>query len=320
MNENYFTSFTRFFLFLFFVNSCNLLNSQDLNLITLKDYNLKGKVQHCIVSADYGNEEFYFDRDGILTKSITRYGEEDYTITAYAIQDKTLIQKNIEVYNNGELDKSVSLAHAYEIRINSHGKIITERIVNFKNEVFDTYKYVYDKDNRLIKITRNNDKGISETDIVYETDDKGKIVKEVHLAGVDTIKVIKKLTPKIDHHEGAYEKLETMYANNQPDMAHLRFIDSTGKVMFEEKLQAGNKNPYRYYSNTKKTYVYNKNGDIIEEREYRKGTLLKKFIYEYEYEDFGKDTSKPVNWIRKTEKNSKNSITREIEYFSDKSQ
>jgi len=317
MNKNYYTPFTRFFLFLFFVNQCNLLNSQELNLITLKDYNLKGKVQHCIVSADYGNEEFYFNQDRVLTKAITRYGEEDYSVTVYAIKDKTLIQKNIEVYNDGELDKSVSLAHAYEIRINSQGKTITERIVNFKNELFDTYKYIYDKDNRLIKIIRNNDKGISETDIVYETGDKGKIVKEVHLAGADTLKVIKRLTPKIDHKEGAYEELIAIYANNQPDMAHLRFIDSTGKVIFEEKLQAGNKNPYRYYSKTKKKYVYNENGDVIEEREYQKKTLVKKSIYEYEYEDFGKDTSKPVNWIRKTEKNSKNSITREIEYFSD---
>jgi len=203
MNENYFTSFTRFFLFLFFVNSCNLLNSQELNLITLKDYDLKGKVQHCIVSADYGNEEFYFNEDDLLTKAITRYGEEDYTITVYVIKDKALIQKNIEVYNDGKLDKAVSLAHAYEIRINLQGKNITERIVNFKNELFDTYKYIYDRDNRLIKITRNNDKGISETDIVYETDGNGEVIKEVHLAGLDTIKVIKKLIPTIDHKEGA---------------------------------------------------------------------------------------------------------------------
>ena len=317
MNENYFTSFTRFFLFLFFVNSCNLLNSQELNLITLKDYDLKGKVQHCIVSADYGNEEFYFNEDDLLTKAITRYGEEDYTITVYVIKDKALIQKNIEVYNDGKLDKAVSLAHAYEIRINLQGKNITERIVNFKNELFDTYKYIYDRDNRLIKITRNNDKGISETDIVYETDGNGEVIKEVHLAGLDTIKVIKKLIPKIDHKEGAYEELKAMYTNNQPDMAHLRFIDSTGKVKYEEKLQAGSKNPYRYYSKTKKTYVYNENGDVIEEKEFQKGTLLSKSIYEYQYEDVGKDSEKPVNWIRKTEKKSGNSITREIQYFSD---
>lgn len=317
MNKNYFNYFTRFFFFLIFTSTCNLSNSQELNFITLKDYNLKGNVQHCIVSADYGNEEFYFNRDGLLTKAITRYGEEDYTITVYTIQDKTLIQKNIEVYNDGKLDKSVSLAHAYEIRINSQGKTITERIVNFKNELFDTYKYIYDKDNRLIKITRNNDKGVSETDIVYEINGKGEITKEVHLAGLDTVKVIKKLTPKIDHEEGAYEELKAIYANNQPDMAHLRFIDSAGKEIFEEKLQAGSKNPYRYYSKTKKIYVYNQNGDVIEEREYQKGTLLKKSIYEYEYEDFGKDTSKPVNWIRKTEKKSKKNITREIKYFLD---
>ncbi len=317
MNKNYFNYFTRFFLSLIFVFSWNLSNSQELNSITLKDYNLKGKVQHCIVSADYGNEEFYFNQEGVLTKAITRYGEEDYNITVYTIKDKALIQKNIEVYNDGELDKSVSLAHAYEIHINPQGKTITERIVNFKNQLFDTYKYIYDKDNRLIKITRNNDKGINETDIVYETDDKGEVIKEVHLAGVDTVKVIKKLTPKIDHKEGAYEELKAMYANNQPDMAHLRFIDSTGKVKFEEKLQAGSKNPYRYYSKTKKTYIYNEHGDIIEEREFQKGTLLRKSIYEYEYEDFGKDSAKPVNWIRKTEKKSNNSVTREIEYFLD---
>jgi len=100
-------------------------------------------------------------------------------------------------------------------------------------------------------------------------------------------------------------------------MGHLRFIDSTGKVKYEEKLQAGSKNPYRYYSKTKKTYVYNENGDVIEEKEFQKGTLLSKSIYEYQYEDVGKDSEKPVNWIRKTEKKSGNSITREIQYFSD---
>src|SRR5690606_30914147 len=106
MNKNYFNYFTRFFFSLIFVFSCNLSYSQELNSITLKDYNLKGKVQHCIVSADYGNEEFYFNQEGVLTKAITRYGEDDYNITVYTIKDKVLIQKNIEVYNDGELDKS----------------------------------------------------------------------------------------------------------------------------------------------------------------------------------------------------------------------
>ncbi|UOB17301.1 hypothetical protein [Abyssalbus ytuae] len=311
----YYSSFVIYkSIFISTILTFNLSFSQELKIITLNDFNLKGKVKHCIVSADYGNEEFYFNEDGTLSQSITRFNEQDFTVITYARSNENeLIQKNIEVYSSGERDKAVSLAHFYELRLSDKGKSIKEKIVNFKNEFIDSYTYFYDKQDRMVKVVRNNEKGISETDIVYETNKDNINVKEIHLAGADTVKVIKRLEPKIEHVQGEYEELTTIYANNKPNMAEIRFIDSLGNARFEEKLKAGIKNPYRYYSQAKKTYQYNEKGDVIEEKEFKKKVLLKKLVYEYVYED--EDSLKPVNWIRKTEKYSKSTVSREIEYY-----
>lgn len=312
MNKKYFSLFASIIIYIILFNN-GFLYAQNINPMSLKDFNLKGPVEHCILSADYGNEEFYFDKDGSLYRMITRYGENDYTITIYSLSGENIIQKNIEVYNNGKLDKSVSLAHAYEIRINSKGTSITERIVNFKSEQLDTYQYDYNTDKRLIKIIRNNKKGIEETNIHYELEDD-LVKREIYLSGADTVKVIKRLEPKIPHGKGAYEKLEIFYNNSIPDVANLKFIDSIGKVKFEETLTAGNKNPYRFYSKNKKTFIYNEYGDVVEEKSFNKKVLMSKVVYEYEYEA-NKDPEIPLNWLRKTDKYAKNTITREIVYY-----
>lgn len=310
MNKSYLTCLKQFFFLTVFISHFSF--SQELKILTIKDFNLKGNVKHCIVSAEYGNEEFYFNKKGLVTKNITRYSEEDYSVTTYQYNEGNLIKKNVDVYIGGVLDKNTSLAHFYEIKLTSK-KTIIEKIVNLDGEFIDNYTYDFDKDKRLTKLVIKNDKGISETDVHYK---KNKDIEseEIHLVGVDTVKVIKRFSPKIKHNEGDYEQISSMYVNNKPDRAELKFIDSIGRVIYEEKLKAGIKNPYRYYSVSKKTYKYNDNGDVVEEMDFKKKVLLKKSVYEYEYESIDAD-SEVVNWVRRVEKYSEDFVTREFQYY-----
>ncbi len=311
MNKNYLTCLKRFFYFAVLIFTSHFSFAQELKILTLKDFNLKGNVKHCIVSAEYGNEEFYFNEDGLLTKSITRYSEDDYSVTTYTYNEGNLVKKNVDVYIDGVLDKNTSLAHFYEIKLTSK-KVITEKIVNLNGEFIDNYTYDFNKEKQLTKLLRKNDRGISETDVTYEIVD-GKIIKEIYLVGLDTTKVIKRMVPKIKHNPGDYELLTTYYINNKPDRADLKFVDNIGNVIYDEKLKAGIKNPYRYYSINKKTFVYNDKGDAVEQRFFKKSVLMKRSDYKYEYESI--DTDINANWVRRVEKHSKEFITREFKYY-----
>ena len=312
MNKNYLTCLKQFFYFAVLLFTSHFSFAQELKILTLKDFNLKGNVKHCIVSAEYGNEEFYFSEDGLLTKSVTRYSEDDYSVTTYVYNESNLVKNNVDVYIDGVLDKNTSLAHFYEIKLTSK-KSITEKIVNLNGEFIDSYTYDFNKDKQLTKLLRKNDKGISETDIHYKKISETES-KEIHLVGLDTTKIVKCYLPKVKHNNGDYEQLTIYYTNNVPDRAELKYIDSLGKVIYDEKLKAGIKNPYRYYSVSKKTYVYNDNGDVTEERSFNKKVLMKKSVYQYEYEPIGGNIE-TVNWTRRVEKYSKEFITREFNYY-----
>src|SRR5690606_3807955 len=85
------------------------LRSQEVQIFKVEDFDLKGKVKSCLVITDYGRELFEFNKEGLLTKTITQYNDSDQDITHYKYEGGELVEKRMESYKNNVLDESTSM-------------------------------------------------------------------------------------------------------------------------------------------------------------------------------------------------------------------
>ncbi len=156
------------------------LTSQEIIIFEVEDFDLKGKVKSCLVSTKYGKEEYEFNEDGLLTKSITRYNDNDYTITSYKYIEDKLLEKRFENYLDNTFDPASSIANIYSFDSIVNFKI-TEKIISYEKEFLDQYEYHFIHDT-VRKVVRSNKEGIDETLISYTTL-KGELTKTYELNG-----------------------------------------------------------------------------------------------------------------------------------------
>ena len=128
--------------------------TQEPQIFTLRDFDLRGMVKSCLVIADYGKEEFEFNREGLLTKNLTRYNETDYNITYYKYLNGQLMEKRDEIYREGQFDKQTSIAHFYEVDTTDNKKV-SEKIISYSGDVLGIYEYSYNEDGKLIEVIRS---------------------------------------------------------------------------------------------------------------------------------------------------------------------
>ena len=176
------------------------LFSQELKIFGLEDFDLKGNVKTCLVITDYGKEEFDFNREGLLTKLVTRYNDSDYDIAYYKYQNGYLLEKRLENYRDGVFDKSTSIANSYSIDTLLTTKV-TEKIISYNNEFLDQYYYAYDEQDRLVRIKRSNNDGLDETEITYKHL-KGETTQTYILNGV----ILKSIRTSIKKKEGKVQR------------------------------------------------------------------------------------------------------------------
>jgi len=100
------------------------LHSQDVQIFTVEDFDLVGKVKSCLVITDYGREMFEFNKNGTLTKTITQYNDTDQDITYYKYKEGELVEKRMESYKNNVLDESTSMANFYTIDTVPNRKVV----------------------------------------------------------------------------------------------------------------------------------------------------------------------------------------------------
>ncbi|MBT8313063.1 MAG: hypothetical protein KJP26_01270, partial [Maribacter sp.] len=100
MDKNYFVSLLHSLLALTIMGVGSLVQSQEIRIFTTADFDLKGPVKTCLVSTKYGKETYDFDKEGKLTKSVTRYNDTDYDVTYYKYEGNELIEKRFENYRN----------------------------------------------------------------------------------------------------------------------------------------------------------------------------------------------------------------------------
>lgn len=264
------------------------ITSQEIKIFKATDFNLIGTVKSCLVSTNYGKEEYDFNEAGLLTKSVTRYSEEDYDITYYKYLNGMLLEKRLENYRENTFDSGTSIANFYTIDSTSNLKI-TEKIVSYNKDFLDQYEYFY-KDDTLAKVIRTNNDGTDETLITY-TNVKGERTKTSMLNGV------KERSERISlkkENDSVIEKivLAKKFINGKPSSALEEEFDgrknliSKTQFFFSEKTKQFEPQEIVKYGYDVEGMLLTSNsttGNVIEEKEYlyqfdEKGNWIKEII------------------------------------------
>lgn len=290
------------FLFLVSLNG----NSQEMELFTLEDFDLKHHVKSCLVSTSYGKEEYNFDKLGRLTKAITRFNDADYDLVSYTYKNGELSEKRSESYRDNIFDPSTSIAHFYALDTLGT-KTITEKIISYENEFLDKYIYEYDENGDLVKMTRINDEGIDETLVEYKKY-KGEftvtyLVNNVPLKSIRTSTIKKK--------DGTVQKLVLTkeFLRGEANKAFEEVFDTSGKLLAQQEFEYSKDEKKTFVPTTRTTYAYDDKGMLIQEIAKGKTiTETKNYIYQYDNKEKG-------NWVKQIITPENSCVTRKITYY-----
>lgn len=288
------------FLALFFFSK--EMTSQEIKIFKVEDFDLTGSVQSCLVSTDYGKEEYDFNENGLLTKSVTRYNDLDYDITYYKYANGQLLEKRLENYRENTFDSATSIANLYTIDSTSNLKI-TEKIVSYNKDFLDQYEYYY-KANTLVKLVRSNNDGIDET-IISFTDVKGEKTKTYTINGEVEQSERESLKQEND---SLIEKniLTKKFIEGQPNSAIEEVFDGRNKLIvktlffFDEKIKQ--LTPQEILK-----YTYDEEGMLLSSSSIRGEEVVdKEYLYQYD---------KNGNWIKEIITPDNAYKTRKITYY-----
>ncbi len=298
MVKNYY-----FLFFLIFGPICLL--SQEIKIFTTADFDLKGKVKTCLVSTNYGKEEYDFNEQGLLTRAVTRYNDTDYDIALYKYANGELLEKRFENYRNNVFDSITSIANFYQIGTISKRKVI-ERIMTYTKEFLGQNVYSYDDKGRLTKIESADTDGIDETTISH-TDGKGEKTTTYKLNG--TIQKSVRTLTEVKNNSFAQKTLSTKtFLNGIPDRAVEEVYDSNNKLVKQTK--------YVYDDRTKElvsseilVLTYDNLGMLSKtEIKNKPLTEVKEYIYQL-------DDGLSGNWIKEIITPDNTYTTRNISYY-----
>ncbi len=283
-----------------------LMVAQELSILKVSDFDLIGKVKKCTVITNYGKEEFYFNESGLLTKSITRYTDEDYNIIYYKYKDDDILEKRLEIYKDGTFDKNTSIAHFFDVETIGNKKI-TEKIITYSEKFLDQYEYEYDSINRLRNIKRINNDEVDVTTIVYE-ENKIEKFKSYFLNDV-LVKTIR-TSFKIDKNKGKLKCVLTKeFANGNPLKAEEVIYREDGTLFYKEYFKA-NETDTKFISDKKEFYTYKTDKLVLDKIKVK----TKRRNYEISYlHQFDGDKG---NWIKQVISPKNTYTTRKIEYYS----
>jgi len=307
MIKIYATTLLRSLLVLAIFGIFSLAQSQEIKIFTIADFDLKGPVKSCLVSTRYGKEEYDFNKEGMLTKSVTRYNDEDYVVTYYKFQHGELVEKRFENYRNNIFDSSTSYANFYVVDTVPVRKV-TEKIITYDKEFLDCYEYLYNADEILVKIIRTNNDGNDETLIEY-TDYKGEQTQTNSLNGT----ILKSVRNSMKIAKNKTEQrivLTKKFLEGEPQTASEEVFDSEGKLIAETKFIQDPKKK-QFALNEAISYEYNERGMLIKSiSKSGQVTDVKEFIYQFDQGDEG-------NWIKEIITPDNTYTTRKITYYEE---
>lgn len=278
------------------------LASQEIRIFKVEDFDLNGKVKSCLVSTKYGKEEYDFNENGLLTKSVTRYNESDYDITTYKYAESVLLEKRFENYRENTFDPASSIANIYTIDSTDNSKI-TEQIVSYEKEFLDQYEY-YKTNDTIHRIVRINNEGNDETLITYEKL-KGGWIKTYELNNV--IKESIRITEKIENDSLLSKTILTKrYLEGEPNSALEEVFDGRYKLVKRIKFlyNTGSK---QFVKNEIENYSYDESGILLTSKS-GLGKLIEKKVYVYQFDS-------NENWIKEIITPENTYKTRKITYY-----
>lgn len=294
------------FIFCFLLGGASSpLLSQEIKIFKVGDFDLQGNVRSCMVITNYGKEEYNFNNKGLLTKSVTRYNDNDYDITYYKYANGYLLEKRLENYRDNIFDSNTSIANIYAID-SLKNFIITEKILSYNKEFLDQYEYHYNYNNEIIKLIRTNNNSIDETDISY-TDSNGEKIITHTLNGV-ILKSVHTSTKKAQ--DGSVQKvvLTKNFIDGNPNTAIEKLYNASNKLLVETKFSFDEIVKKMVISELSK-FSYDEFQMLIK-KETKRGDLsmLKEYIYQFDNGDTG-------NWLKKIITPENSYTTRKITYY-----
>ena len=285
----------------------SLAQSQEIKIFTTADFDLKGPVKSCMVITKYGKEEYDFNKEGMLTKSVTRYNDEDYDVTYYKFKHGELVEKRFENYRNNIFDSSTSYANFYVIDTIPVRKV-TEKIITYDKEFLDRYEYLYNADGILVKIIRTSNDGNDETLIEY-TDYKGEQTQTNSLNGT-ILKSVRNSTKIAKNKSAQRIVLTKKFLEGEPQSALEEIFDNEGKLITKTEFVQDLKKK-QFTPNEVISYEYDERGMLIKSvSKSGKATDVKEFIYQY-------DKGEEGNWIKEIITPENAYITRKIKYYEE---
>ncbi|APQ18536.1 hypothetical protein [Maribacter hydrothermalis] len=295
----------KYLLVILLVPMISILKGQEIQIFTRADFDLKENVKFCLVSTDYGKEEYDFNKKGLLTKSVTRYNATDYDVVYYKYLNGELAEKRSESYRNNAFDPSTSIAHFYQIDSTENVKI-QERIFSYDKEFLDEYVYEYDKSGDLTSIRRTNNDGIDVT-LVEHKKFKGEYTITYLLNGAP-LKSIRTSTLKPKNKPEQKIVLTKEFLKGEANYAFEEVFSSNGRLMAQQEFEYNTANE-KFEPTVRTTYMYDENDMLVAEIAKTKlETTKKEYIYQYDQEGKG-------NWIKQIVTPDNTYTTRKITYY-----
>jgi len=292
-------------LFVVLLTFISVAKGQEIQIFTLADFDLRGMVKSCLVSTDYGKEEYDFNKKGLLTKSVTRYSDIDYDVVYYKYKEGELEEKRAESYRNNTFDPSTSIAHFYQIDSTENIKI-QERIFSYDKQFLDEYVYEYDEAGDIVSIRRINNEGTDVTQVEHK-----KINGEytiTYLLNEVPLKSIRTSILKPKNKPVQEIVLTKEFLKGEANQAFEEVYSLDGKLMAQQDFKY-NVQGEKFIPTDRTSYIYDDKGMLIEEAT-TSGleTFKKEYIYQYDKANNG-------NWIKQIVTPDNTYKTRKITYY-----
>lgn len=297
-------------LFILFPGS-EMVRGQGIERFTLDDFDLRGPVEKCVVITAYGKEEYSFNREGLLTRVLTRYNEQDLDITHYRYRDNLLSEKRDEVYRDGKFDTSTSLAHFYSRDTLGENDslpsyVLRERILSYDQQINELNEFYYNEDGRLTRRVHSTAEGIDDLTQTYESSGD-TLIGRVYQNDVLT-QLLKEYAVIRDSADTLKYKENTKYISGEPETRDLKILDPAGKVL-EQQQWIFDPAMNKFRSEKRTQYTYNEEGVLKEEvSSIAKRKEKKEYIYQF-------DNGKGGNWVKQIILPENAYTTRKITYY-----
>ena len=283
--------------------------SQEIITYDRSDFDLKGPVKSCFVFTKYGQEQYQFNKTGQLVEAATVFGENDSETTYYKYEKAKLVERRVENYVNGVLDKTTSMANFYSYDSIPQLKI-KEKIIGYDRTFVAQFNYRYDSIGQLTRVVRTNTQGRFITLISHQWDSLRAKKSTAYWLDSVPLKQIDSIFLKAG---GTLSQLKTKeFDNGIPNALELRVFNKKGleielhSTIYIEKdaLLAPKK------ASSVRT-KYDSNNHPIEQI-FERGVVrqTKKNLYQLDGSPF-------KNWIKKITTPDNTYTTRKIVYFEE---